>query len=112
MQQMIFKGQALSEQQVAILLRLPADTFNLSAKNLHKAIDIALRKAGLEVPDIKPGQVVTWMVGLEQDKGRVVSYDERADKYRLTSKLRKRDVTVAGRDVRVLVKEAEDAPAE
>lgn len=107
-QQMIFKGQVLTEEQIATLMNLPADTFNLSAKNLNRAIDIALKKADQAVPDIEVGQVVTWTIGLEQDKGRVVSYDERADKYRVTSKLKKRDVTVPGRFVRVLPKDCCD----
>ncbi|QBJ04507.1 hypothetical protein HOV23_gp066 [Pseudomonas phage Lana] len=110
---MIFKGQVLTEAQLAILMKLPPETFSLSAKNLNKAIDIALRNGGLPVPDIEVGQVVSWSIGLEQDKGRVVMYDERADKYRVTSKLKKRDVTVAGRFIRTLpVKEAADVTAE
>jgi hypothetical protein len=101
-QEMIFKGRALTKDQIDVLVKLPPESLNLSAKNLRKAIDIALRNADLSVPDIEVGQVVSWHVGLERDKGRVVSYDERADKYRVTSKLKKRDVTVPGRDIRVL----------
>lgn len=105
MLELIHKGHVLSKEQVAVLEKQPAELFSLSPRNFRKAIDIALTNAGHPVPDIQPAQVVTWQIRGEQDKGRVISYDERADKYRVTSKLRGRDVTIAGRDIRVLVKE-------
>lgn len=105
MLEMIHKGQVLTKAQVDVLIAQPAEITDLSARNFRKAVEIALNNAGLPVPDIEEGQVVTWTIRGEQDKGRVVSIDERADKYRVTSKLRKREVTVPGRDIRVLVKE-------
>jgi hypothetical protein len=105
MLKMIHKGTTLSPEQIAVLEKQPVEILSLSPRNFRKAVDTALSSAGLPVPDITVGQVVSWEVGDQVDKGRVVSYDERADKYRLTSKLRKRDVTVAGRDIRVLTRE-------
>ena len=102
MQEMIFKGQVLTPEQIAALANVTLEAPNLSAKAFHKFIDRTLKDAGLPVPDIEEGQVVTWTIGFEQDKGRVVSYDERADKYRVTSKLKKRDFTVAARDIRIV----------
>lgn len=113
MLQLIHKGTVLSAEQVAVLEKQPAEILSLSARNFRKAVDIALTNAGLPVPDIEVGQVVSWEIRGETDKGRVLSFDERADKYRVTSKLRKRDVTVSGRDIRVMTKEAaDDQPAE
>lgn len=105
MLELIHKGQVLSKEQVAVLEKQSTEMFNLSARNFRKAIDIALKNAGHPVPDIEVNQVVTWDIRGVQDKGRVISYDERADKYRVTSKLRGRDVTITGRDIRVLAKE-------
>lgn len=105
MLELIHKGTTLSAEQVATLEKQSPEMFNLSARNFRKAIDIALKNAGHPVPDIEPGQVVTWSIRGVQDKGRVVAFDERADKYRVTSKLRGRDVTITGREIRVLVKE-------
>lgn len=112
--QMIFKGHTLTQAQFDVLVAQPTEITELSPRNFRKAVDTALKNAGLPVPDIEVGQVVTWEIRGVQDKGRVVSYDERADKFRVTSKLRKRGVTVPGRDIRVLpVKEvADDQPAE
>jgi hypothetical protein len=106
------KGTLLSKAQVDVLMAQPAEMTQLSPRNFRKAVDIALKNAGVPVPDIEVGQVVTWSIRLQLDRGRVISYDERADKYRVTSKLRKRDVTVCGRDIRVFVKEAEHEAAE
>jgi hypothetical protein len=108
--EMIFKGQVLSQAQIDVLAKLPTDITNLSSKNFRKAIDIALTKAGMPVPDIQIGQVVSWRVGTGTDKGKVISYDERADKYRVFSKNKKREFTVRGNDIRVsLGKETADA---
>lgn len=102
MHEMIFKGHVLTPAQTAVLVAQPPEILELSARNFRKAVDIALKNAGHPVPDIEVGQVVTWEIRGVQDKGRVVSFDERADKYRVTSKLRGRDVTITGRDIRVL----------
>jgi hypothetical protein len=112
--EMIFKGQALSQAQIDVLAKLPTDITNLSSKNFRKAIDIALTNAGMPVPDIEVNQVVTWNVGTETDKGKVVSYDERADKYRVLSKRKNREFTVRGQDIRVIAKKekADADPAE
>lgn len=113
MLQLIHKGVVLSAEQVAVLEKQPVEILSLSARNFRKAVDIALTNAGLPVPDIEVGQVVCWEIRGETDKGRVLSFDERADKYRVTSKLRKRDVTITGRDIRVLAKgAADDQPAD
>ena len=102
MLEMIHKGQVLSQAQIDVLVAQPTEITNLSSRNFRRAVDTALKNAGMPVPDIQEGQVVTWAVGTEQDKGKVVSYDERADKYRVISKMKKREITVAGRDVRVI----------
>lgn len=113
MLELIHKGVVLSAEQVAVLEKQPVEILSLSPRNFRKAVDIALTNAGLPVPDIEVGQVVSWEIRGETDKGRVLNYDERADKYRVTSKLRKRDVTITGRDIRVMVKGgADDQPAE
>lgn len=105
MLELIHKGQVLTPEQVAVLSDQPVAILDLSPRNFRKAVDIALKNAGHPVPDIEVGQVVTWEVRGVKDKGRVVSFDERTDKYRVKSKLRGRDVTITGREIRVLVKE-------
>lgn len=113
MLQLIHKGVILSPEQVAVLEAQPVEITQLSPRNFRKAVDVALNSAGLPVADIEVDQVVSWEIRGEVDKGRVISYDERADKYRVTSKLRGRDATITGRDIRVLpAKEtADDQPA-
>lgn len=102
MLELIHKGVILSPEQVAVLEKQPVEILKLSPRNFRKAVDIALTNAGLPVPDIEVGQVVTWEIRGQTDKGRVVNYDERADKYRVTSKLRGREATITGREIRVL----------
>lgn len=112
MLQMIHKGTTLSAEQIAVLEKQPVEILALSPRNFRKAVDTALNSAGLPVPDIEEGQVVTWSHNGAADKGRVVEYDERADKYRVESKILKRKVTIAGRDIRVMTKGgADDQPA-
>lgn len=112
MLELIHKGVILSPEQVAVLEKQPVEILKLSPRNFRKAVDIALTNAGLPVPDIEVGQVVTWEIRGQTDKGRVVSYDERADKYRVTSKLRGREATITGREIRVLpTKETADESA-
>lgn len=113
MLQLIHKGTVLSAEQVAVLEKQPVSIMSLSPRNFRKAVDSALTNAGLPVPDIEVGQVVTWEIRGQTDKGRVTHYDERADKYRVNSKLRGREATITGRDIRVLAKgAADDKPAE
>lgn len=113
MLEMIHKGTTLTPQQIAVLEKQPVEILALSPRNFRKAVDIALINAGLPVPNIEVGQVVTWQHNELTDKGKVVDYDERADKFRVESKILKRKVTIAGRDIRVLPKgKADDQPAE
>lgn len=112
MLELIHKGTTLTPEQVAVLEAQPVSIMSLSPRNFRKAVDIALTNAGLPVPDIEVGQVVTWEIRGQTDKGRVIHYDERADKYRVNSKLRGREATITGRDIRVLpAKGAADEPA-
>lgn len=113
MLELIHKGVVLSAEQVAVLEKQPVEILSLSPRNFRKAVDIALTNAGLPVPDIEVGQVVTWEHNEVTDKGKVVDYDERADKFRVESKILKRKVTISGRDIRVMAKgKADDQPAE
>lgn len=113
MLELIHKGTVLSAEQVAVLEKQPVEILALSARNFRKAVDTALNSAGMPVPNIEPGQVVTWKHNGSTDKGKVVDYDERADKFRVESKILKRKVTVAGRDIRVMAKgAADDQPAD
>ena len=102
MLELIHKGTTLTPEQTAVLEAQPVSIMSLSPRNFRKAVDIALTNAGLPVPDIEVGQVVTWEIRGQTDKGRVIHYDERADKYRVNSKLRGREATITGRDIRVL----------
>lgn len=102
---MIHKGSVLTEEQKRVLEQQPVEILELSPRNFRKAVDIALKNAGVPVPDIEPGQVISWAHRGEIDNGALVSYDERADKYRVTSTKLKRDVTVAGGDIRVCLHE-------
>ena len=115
MLEMIHKGTTLTPQQIAVLEKQPVEILALSPRNFRKAVDIALTNAGLPVPNIEVGQVVTWEHNKVTDKGKVVDYDERADKFRVESKILKRKVTIAGRDIRVMAKGGGDdqsAPAQ
>ena len=113
MLEMIHKGTTLTPQQVAVLEAQPVEILSLSPRNFRKSVDIALNSAGLPVPDIEVGQVVTWEHNEVTDKGKVLEYDDRADKYRVESKILKRKVTISGRDIRVMAKgKADDQPAE
>lgn len=113
MLELIHKGVVLSAEQVAVLEKQPVEILALSPRNFRKAVDIALTNAGMPVPDIEVGQVVTWEHNDVTDKGKVVDYEERADKYRVESKILKRKVTISGRDIRVMAKgKADDQPAE
>lgn len=105
MLELIHKGVVLSAEQVAVLEKQPVEMLALSPRNFRKAVDIALANAGLPVPNIEVGQVVTWGHNEVTDKGKVLEYDDRADKYRVESKILKRKVTISGRDIRVMVKE-------
>lgn len=113
MRELIHKGTTLTPEQTAVLEAQPVEIMKLSPRNFRKAVDIALTNAGVPVPDIEVGQVVSWEIRGQTDKGRVVNYDERADKYRVMSKLRGREATITGRDIRVLPSKeaADDQPA-
>ena len=113
--ELIHKGVVLNAEQVAVLEKQPVTLLDLSPRNFRKAVDIALKNAGHPVADIEVGQVVTWEHNELTDKGKVVDYDDRADKYRVESKILKRKVTISGRDIRVLPKGSDDdksAPAQ
>lgn len=97
-----FNGRLLTQAHLNLL----PDLLNkqLSDKALKKEMKAAFDAAGIPVPDLKVGDVVSWPINGSEvyDKGRILGIDERSGKLRVESKQRKRAVTVRERDVRVI----------
>lgn len=100
MLEVIHQGRVLTQEQLEVLK--PVLEANLSPRNLRKAVDIALAKAGMSVPPLKVNDLVGWSVRDIVDQGRIVDIDVRADKIRVLAKSKGRPVTVPGRVVRFM----------
>lgn len=93
-------GRVLSQEQLAVLT--PILEMTLSPRNMRKAFDIALAKAGLSVPELKVNDLVGWSVRDIVDQGRIIEIDVRADKLRVLAKSKGRAVTIPGRVARFM----------
>lgn len=96
-------GRPLSKEQLKVYSSLLAeDAFlNLSLRRQLAAFDKALAEAGMPVTPLKAGDEVSWNSKGNQDRGVIVSIDERSRKVRARSYKLHRDVTVAMDTVRV-----------